>query len=131
MTNRSTIRTSATSHLSTRGIADWRSRSACLDEDPELFFPTGNTGPALLQIEDAKAVCARCPVHMECLRWAMTIGVSDGVWGGHAADEIRNLKRRRTRGSQSRRRSGGRSTASQPPRSWPTRPLPCPTSATS
>ena len=35
---------------------DWRSRAACLDKDPELFFPVGNTGPALLQIEEAKTV---------------------------------------------------------------------------
>ena len=50
---------------------DWRHRAACRDEDPELFFPIGNTGPALLQIEDAKAVCRRCDVVDQCLQWAL------------------------------------------------------------
>ncbi len=36
---------------------DWRHRAACRDVDPELFFPIGNTGPALMQIEEAKQVC--------------------------------------------------------------------------
>ena len=33
---------------------DWRDKSACLTVDPELFFPVGNTGPAVDQIEKAK-----------------------------------------------------------------------------
>ena len=47
---------------------DWRDKSACLTVDPELFFPVGNTGPALDQIEKAKQVCAQCPVVENCLQ---------------------------------------------------------------
>lgn len=53
---------------------DWRHRAVCREEDPELFFPIGNTGPALLQIEEAKAVCRRCPVMEQCLQWALETG---------------------------------------------------------
>ena len=49
----------------------WRDRAACLGVDPELFFPIGNTGPALLQIEEAKVVCGRCEVVEPCLSWAV------------------------------------------------------------
>ena len=38
---------------------DWRHAAACREVDPELFFPIGNSGPALLQIEEAKQVCHR------------------------------------------------------------------------
>lgn len=73
---------------------DWRHRAACREEDPELFFPIGNTGPALLQIEDAKAICRRCIVLGECLTWAIETGQDAGVWGGTSEDERRALKRR-------------------------------------
>jgi WhiB family transcriptional regulator, redox-sensing transcriptional regulator len=76
---------------------DWRHHSACRDEDPELFFPIGNTGPALLQIEEARAVCMRCGVREECLRWALDSGQDHGVWGGLSEDERRALKRRTAR----------------------------------
>jgi WhiB family redox-sensing transcriptional regulator len=76
---------------------DWRHRAICRDEDPELFFPIGNTGPALLQIEQAKSVCRRCPVIPDCLAWALESGQDAGVWGGLSEDERRALKRRNAR----------------------------------
>jgi WhiB family redox-sensing transcriptional regulator len=76
---------------------NWRDRAACLDEDPELFFPIGTTGPALAQVEEAKSVCARCPVRVECLQWALDTGVDQGIWGGLSEDERRSLKRRSAR----------------------------------
>lgn len=76
---------------------DWRHNAACLTEDPELFFPIGNTGPALVQIEEAKAVCRRCDVADACLRWAIESGQDSGVWGGMSEDERRALKRRNAR----------------------------------
>lgn len=77
--------------------SDWRHRAACLEEDPELFFPIGNTGLSLLQIEEAKAVCRRCEVMDTCLRWALETRQDAGVWGGLSEDERRSLKRRNAR----------------------------------
>src|ERR1041384_5827890 len=81
--------------INTRRIGmDWRHRALCRDEDPELFFPIGTTGPALLQVEEAKAVCRRCSVTESCLEWAIDSGQDAGVWGGMSEDERRALKRR-------------------------------------
>jgi WhiB family redox-sensing transcriptional regulator len=75
----------------------WRDRAACLGVDPEMFFPIGSTGPALVQLEEAKAVCRRCEVVEPCLRWATESRQEDGVWGGLSADEHRAVKRRNAR----------------------------------
>jgi len=76
---------------------DWSERAACLCEEPELFFPIGNTGPALMQIEEAKAVCNRCSVTDACLSFALEFGHDAGVWGGLTEDERRALKHRTVR----------------------------------
>lgn len=92
--------TAVTSSSESRTAApplNWRDRAACLDEDPELFFPIGAKEPAMLQIEEAKHVCARCEVRADCLLWALTIGEDHGVWGGLSEDERRALRRRRSR----------------------------------
>jgi WhiB family redox-sensing transcriptional regulator len=73
---------------------DWRHRARCLSEDPELFFPVGTTGPAEVQTEEAKAVCARCPVREECLQWALDTAQDAGIWGGFTEGERRVLRKR-------------------------------------
>ena len=72
---------------------DWRHSALCQDEDPELFFPIGNIGPSLHQVEEAKRVCRRCSVADDCLSWAMDTGQDSGVWGGKSEDERRLIRR--------------------------------------
>ena len=76
---------------------DWRARAACRDEDPELFFPLGDSGPALMQIEDAKTVCRSCNVVSDCLTWALESSQDSGIWGGMSETERRALRRRSAR----------------------------------
>ena len=72
---------------------DWRENSACRDTDPDLFFPVGTTGPAIEQIENAKAVCRVCDVQKNCLDYALTTNQDSGIWGGTSEEERRTLRR--------------------------------------
>ena len=74
-----------------------RRPAPCQDNDPELFFPIGNVGPAALQVAQAKAVCRDCSVVEACLRYALDTGQDAGVWGGLSEEERRALKRRNAR----------------------------------
>lgn len=76
---------------------DWRRQAACLHGDPELFFPVGDTAPALVQLEEAKVVCQRCPVIDTCLTWALQTRQDSGVWGGWSERERRALSRSKAR----------------------------------
>lgn len=75
----------------------WMSRGACLQADPELFFPTAAvTGPVALQVEAAKAVCGPCAVRANCLSYALT-AMPEGIWGGTTLEERRAARGRRFR----------------------------------
>lgn len=76
---------------------DWRSRAACRSADPELFFPISSSGPALSQVEQAKAICASCQVQRSCLEFALATGGIHGVWGGTTDEERQRLRRHRSR----------------------------------
>jgi WhiB family redox-sensing transcriptional regulator len=74
----------------------WRSRAACRTLPPELFFPLGELEEeAVGQAEEAKAVCAECPVRTACLEFALATNQPYGIWGGANASERRSIRRRR------------------------------------
>ena len=73
-------------------LVDWRSRAACRDADPDLFFPEGTTGPALQTADRARRLCKTCPVQARCLDWALDHHAAFGIWGGLTEDERRDLR---------------------------------------
>lgn len=78
------------------GSADysWRKDAICRDTDPDLFFPVGTTGYALVQIGRAKQVCGECPVCHDCLQYALDTNQDSGIWGGTSEEERRQIRRR-------------------------------------
>lgn len=72
---------------------NWREQAACAGMDTEEFFPLGSSGPARAQTNQAKQVCAECPVAQQCLEFALSNAIDYGVFGGMSADERRRLGR--------------------------------------
>jgi WhiB family transcriptional regulator, redox-sensing transcriptional regulator len=72
----------------------WRTGAICRDTDPELFFPVGTTGYALVQIDRAKEVCGQCPVSRDCLDYALETNQDSGIWGGTSEEERRVIRRK-------------------------------------
>ena len=79
------------------GYANWRDDAACLHADPDLFFPIAAVGPGVDQIDEAKRICAACPVRQPCLAWALDHGTVSGIWGGTSEAERRALRPASTR----------------------------------
>lgn len=69
----------------------------CRGMDTELWFPVGAEGSPGYErtAAPARAVCALCPVRVDCLVWAMTHGIDEGIYGGLGPQERRVLRRRR------------------------------------
>ncbi len=70
----------------------WRHQAVCLDEDPELFFPEGESERYQRQIAAALEVCATCPVSQECLDYALEADQRTGIWGGTTAEQRRRIR---------------------------------------
>ena len=61
------------------------------------FFPVSDVGPGARQTEQAKAVCARCPVRAQCLEYALDNALDHGIYGGTTESERRTLRRQAVR----------------------------------
>ncbi|MFG3340572.1 WhiB family transcriptional regulator [Glycomyces sp. NPDC048151] len=55
----------------------WDERAACQGMNTEIWFGSAETTMPL-----AKLICRRCPVQYECLRAALQVPGTKGVWGG-------------------------------------------------
>lgn len=65
----------------------------CRAGDPDLWFAES---PA--QLEQAKALCASCPIRKGCLSAAIDRREPWGVWGGEIFDQGVVIARKRPRG---------------------------------
>jgi WhiB family transcriptional regulator, redox-sensing transcriptional regulator len=75
----------------------WETRAACTIAAASLFFGGDAEPPPQRAVREqqAKILCAACPVRVQCLECALVQDVSYGIWGGLSERERRNERRRR------------------------------------
>jgi WhiB family redox-sensing transcriptional regulator len=84
-------------------MATWTDAAACRGEDPELFFPIGKGPEFASEIEEAKQICAACPVRSDCLQDALDVPHKSGIWGGVDEWEREHMRRRQQHAASARR----------------------------
>jgi WhiB family transcriptional regulator, redox-sensing transcriptional regulator len=70
----------------------WYQLARCRGVDPEVFYPSSEDDA---DAEEAKRICAICPVREPCLEYALATREKHGVWGGLTERERRRVLRRR------------------------------------
>ncbi|MFF5285224.1 WhiB family transcriptional regulator [Streptomyces sp. NPDC013171] len=72
--------------------AHWSASALCAQIGPTLFTPEQGRGGGPGR-SDARTVCRRCPVRVECLDEALARDEPVGIWGGLNLRERRKLRR--------------------------------------
>lgn len=77
---------------------DWQRYGACRNANNLFFHPEAERGRARsMRIAQAKSVCRRCPVLVECRHHALIAEEPYGIWGGMDERERREAIARRRR----------------------------------
>lgn len=73
---------------------DWPEQAACRGDGTDRHWPVGEEDSEGYQRQAGEAldVCAWCPVRAECLRYALSAGEDEGIWGGTTPAERRRLR---------------------------------------
>ena len=75
-----------------RSNTSWQQAASCRGIDPGVFHPETDD-----DADEAKAICAACPVRGPCLEYALLAREKLGVWGGLTERERRRVLRQRRR----------------------------------
>ena len=75
----------------------WMHHGSCRTEPPARFFPSDGVG-----VEQARRICATCPVRERCLEYALVHRIDHGVWGGTSERERRRILKSRRAAAGSR-----------------------------
>lgn len=73
-------------------LPDFGGQQACLQVDPELFFPD-QPGQEQFRAKELQSLCTQCPVVTQCLEYALANTVS-GVWAATTTAQRRKLRKR-------------------------------------
>ena len=72
----------------------WRQQGSCAGSDATVFYPPPDDDTLA---EQAKEICAMCPVLAQCRDFALTTREKHGVWGGLTERERRRVIRQNRR----------------------------------
>jgi len=70
---------------------DWQTDAACHDLPLDLFFPSSGM-QSLRNINVIKPFCLACPVHVECLAYALSHPDERGIWAGTTENDRRKIR---------------------------------------
>lgn len=68
----------------------WMEHASCANLPCDMFFPSDGAG-----VIRAQRVCAKCPVTVSCLEYALKHQVDHGVWGGCSERKRRRILKAR------------------------------------
>lgn len=60
-------------------VATWWDEGACVGMNPEIWHPNMSVKD---EVQRARDICDTCPVRSECLDYAQTTRINQGIWGG-------------------------------------------------